>query len=157
MTHSDDTNALIGLLCFNTYALNRAFGRFYQAAFSETGLTYPKFVILTALEEAGPLTVSELSARAAVEPNTLSPLLKKMASFGLISRQRAEEDERRVVLALEDKGRAVLKRAHAVVMEGFAGLGLDADAVAEAVTFLREARVAVDDADPPKLDLDGVT
>lgn len=157
MKDADQDDALARLLCFNTYALNRAFGRYYQAAFSETGLTYPKFVILTVLDEAGPMTVSELSARAAVEPNTLSPLLKKMASFGLISRQRAESDERRVVLGLEAAGRTVLARARAVVMDGFAELGLDATAVAQAVAFLQDARRAVEAADPPRLNLDDLT
>ncbi|WP_299689154.1 MarR family transcriptional regulator [uncultured Tateyamaria sp.] len=154
MKDAKDIAHLTSLLCFNAYALNRAFGRYYQAAFGETGLTYPKFVILTALNEAGPMTVSELSARAAVEPNTLSPLLKKMASFDLITRQRAEEDERRVVLAIADTGRAVLARAHAVVMQGFEDLGLDADAVEQAVQFMQQARGNVDAAKPPRLSLD---
>jgi len=142
--------------CFNVYTLQRAFGRFFQSAFGETGFTYPKFVILKVLDEAGPLTVTELSQRAGVEANTLSPLLKKMAGFGLISRTRAEEDERRVVLALEDKGRLVLARAQAVVMDGFAELGLDAAQVDGAIAFLRATRDKVESADPPRLNLEDI-
>lgn len=157
MKDADADMTLTGLLCFSAYSLNRAFGRYYQAAFGETGLTYPKFVILSALDEAGPMTVSELSARAAVEPNTLSPLLKKMASFDLITRQRAEEDERRVVLAIADTGRTVLGRARAVVSAGFAELDLNPDAIEQAVRFMQHARTIVDAADPPKLNLDDIT
>ena len=51
MNKATNTEELKELLCFNIYKLNRAFGRYYQAAFSETGLTYPKFVILMALEK----------------------------------------------------------------------------------------------------------
>ena len=156
MTDADTQQDLASLFCFGAYGLNRAFGRFYHAAFSETGLTYPKFVTLMALDEAGPMTVSELSARASVEPNTLSPLLKKMASFDLITRERAEEDERRVVLTITDTGRAVLQRAHAVALEGFAALGLDADEVETALRFLHEVRKRVDAADPPRLRLDDI-
>ena len=153
----DVDTTLTNLLCFNAYSLHRAFGRYYQAAFGETGLTYPKFVILMVLDASGPLTVSEVSARAGVEPNTLSPLLKKMASFDLITRTRAQDDERRVVLEIADKGRTVLERARGVVLQGFAALGLDPIAVEQAVTFMQEAREAVEAADPPRLNLDDLT
>ena len=151
MNDANVSGPLASLLCFHAYALNRSFARFYQAAFGESGLTYPKFIVLTALKDFGPMTVSELSARAAVEPNTLSPLLKKMASFDLINRERAEEDERRVVLSITEKGSTVLSRAHAVAMQGFEALGLDADGVEQAVAFMRDARKRVDATRPPQL------
>lgn len=149
----EDINAL---LCFNVYALNRAFSRFYQSAFSDTGLTYPKFVILKSLKAGGPLSVSELSQRASVEPNSLSPILKKMAAYELITRQRSVEDERRVDIAIAPKGQAVLQRADEVIMEGFAHLGLDGAKMAEALAFMEETRKRVDHANPPKIDLDGI-
>ncbi len=152
-----DVDTLNELLCFNIYSLNRSFGRYYAAAFSETGLTYPKFVILMALDADGPMSVSGLSAKAGVEANTLSPLLKKMASFGIISRQRAEDDERRVEIGITDLGRQILERARVVIAQGFAELGLDADQVLTSLTFLEEARVKVDAATPPKLNLDGLS
>lgn len=144
-------------LCFNVYATNRAFGRFYQATISESGLTYPKFVILNVLKEAGPLTISDLSTRAGVEPNTLSPLLKKMAGFGVLTRERNVEDERRVMIALTDKGRQLLGRADAVVQQGFAELDLDFEQSMQAVRFLEDLRTRLEKADPPKLRNDDVT
>ncbi|MEM6382949.1 MAG: MarR family transcriptional regulator [Pseudomonadota bacterium] len=153
---ADNDGQLKALLCFNVYALNRSFGRFYQSAFSETGLTYPKFVILMALKEEGPMSVSTLSLRAGVEPNTLSPIVKKMAGFDLISRQRANDDERRVELEITAKGEAVLQRAQEVVYEGFASLNLEGNSLADAIAFLETTREVVDDANPPKLNLDGI-
>lgn len=144
-------------LCFNVYATNRAFGRFYQAALSESGLTYPKLVILNTLKDAGALTISDLSTRAGVEPNTLSPLLKKMAEFGVITRQRSIEDERRVMIALTDVGRDVLRRADAVVQQGFAELDLDFAQCMQTVQFLEDVRERLDKADPPKLRTDDIT
>lgn len=145
------------LLCFNIYSLNRSFGRFYQAAFSETGLTYPKFVLLMALEADGPLSMSELSTRASVEPNTLSPIVKKMAEFGAITRERTPEDERRVELAITPKGREMLSRAREVIAEGFEELGIDADQMLKTMRFLETTRGKVDKAHPPKLNFDGLT
>ena len=151
------TDDLKQLLCFNIYTLNRSFGRYYQAAFSETGMTYPKFVILMALDSGGPMSVSKLSTRAGVEANTLSPLLKKMADFGAITRQRAEEDERRVDVAITEMGQEVLRRAKDVIMKGFAELQIDPGQMMDALQFLEDARAKVEDADPPKLNFDGLT
>jgi DNA-binding MarR family transcriptional regulator len=156
MDQSVPPTALSELLCFNVYALNRSFGRYYQAAFSETGLTYPKFVILMSLERDGRLSVSDLSARAGVEPNTLSPLLKKMASFDIISRNRCEGDERRVEIAITPLGQQILTRARDVIGQGFAELGLDPAEVDRTVKFLEAARAKVEGANPPKLDLTGL-
>jgi len=144
---------LDALLCFNTYALNRSFGRFYHAAFGEAGMTYPKFVLLMALDEAGPLTVSELSSKAGVEPNTLSPLLKKMASFGILTRKRAEEDERRVLIEMTGFGKDVLARARRVVEEGYATLDLDGADPKDPVCYMEKVRAALENAVPPKLDI----
>jgi len=34
-------NTLDDLICFQVYRLHHAFGRYYQAAFGDTGFTYP--------------------------------------------------------------------------------------------------------------------
>lgn len=102
------------------------------------------------------MSVSTLSLRAGVEPNTLSPIVKKMAGFDLISRQRANDDERRVELEITAKGEAVLQRAQEVVYEGFASLNLEGNSLADAIAFLETTREVVDDANPPKLNLDGI-
>lgn len=149
-------NTLDELLCFNVYSLHRSFGRYYQAAFSETGLTYPKFVILMALDRGGPMSVSDLSIRAGVEANTLSPLLKKMAEFGAINRARSETDERRVDVAITKMGHDILTRAREIIALGFNDLQIDPDRMLKAMTFLGEVRMKVEDADPPKLNLDGI-
>ncbi len=157
MDKNEISDALHELLCFKVYTLNRSFGRYYQAAFSDTGLTYPKFVILMALDRGGPMSVTDLSVRAGVEANTLSPLLKKMAAFGAITRRRAEDDERRVEIAIAPKGQKALVRAKAVIAEGFDDLNIDPDKMMQVMAFLEETRGKVEGADPPKLDLDGIT
>lgn len=145
------------LLCFNVYSLHRSFGRYYQAAFSDTGMTYPKFVILMVLDAGGPMSVSDLSVRAGVEANTLSPLLKKMAEFGAITRTRSKSDERRVEVAITPMGQDILTRARAIISRGFKDLQIDPERMLAALTFLGDVRSKVEDAEPPKLNLDGIT
>jgi MarR family transcriptional regulator, organic hydroperoxide resistance regulator len=151
---TDDRDHFARRLCFNVYTVNRAFGRFYQAIAGDSGLTYLKLVILNTLKNDGALSISELSARAGVEPNTLSPLLKKMARVGVLTRERASDDERRVLIEITEKGRRLLARADALVQQGFAELGLDQAEADRAVRFLQDVRDRLDKADPPRLEID---
>lgn len=150
MSDQSDPNALEHLLCFNVYSLNRALSRFYQAAFGETGMTYPKFVVLAALEEEGPLTVSELSTYASMEPSTLSPLLKRMAEYGVLTRVRSTEDERRVVIELTDMGRKSVVLVREAVLEVLKGLDLDPSQTGRIVETLSAARTRIEGAEPAR-------
>lgn len=156
MSITDDPLKLESRLCFGTYRLNRAFARFYQTLFGETGLTYPKFVILSALAEFGPQSITELSDRAGVETNTLSPLLKRMADFGVITRTRDEKDERRVVLALTDLGRSALQAATQKIDAGFVQLGLDPADVEQSIAFMQLIEKRLEETTPEPLTLDDI-
>lgn len=154
MSQSDGTHSFTQRLCFNIYTAHRSFNRFYQSVLTDSGVTYPKLVVLHALREAGPMTVSDLSARAGVEPNTLSPLLKKMEGFGVLTRKRSPEDERRVTITMTEKGSALLAQADDAVQRGFAELNLDPEQCMQALQFLEQARAQLDQSNPPKFDAD---
>lgn len=142
------------MICFNVYSLNRAFSRFYHATYGNTGMTYPKFIVLAALEEAGPLTVSELSSFTSMEPSTLSPLLKRMAEYGTLTRIRSKEDERRVEVALTDMGRGAVALVRDAMLEGLEAVGLDPSKTREMKDALNDARARVEKAYPEhRLDL----
>lgn len=141
------------LACFQVYRLHHAFGRYYQAAFAETGLTYAKYIIMKALAVQSHMSLSELSQHIGVEPNTISPLAKKMAAYGVIERVRDAEDERRIVLRLSELGRQVVQAADLVVAQNFADLGVsDADA-SQAIALMSRIRAAVEKARPVRLHL----
>jgi len=150
MNDQSNPNSLEQLLCFNVYSMNLALSRFYKVAFGKTGMTYPKFVVLSALEEAGSLTVSELSKYAGMESSTLSPLLKRMADYGVLSRVRSSEDERRVMIALTDMGREAVALVREVVLEGLKGLDLDPPQTSQLVRILGEARARIEGAEPAR-------
>lgn len=140
MTRNAPIPALDALLCYNVYALNLALGRFYQQAFAETGFSYPKFLVLMALNEDGPMSLSALSAKIGAEANTLSPLVKRMSEFGLLDRTRDPSDERRVLLELKPFGRTVLEEAGAVVTEGWQALGISPNDEANVTSILTKIR-----------------
>jgi DNA-binding MarR family transcriptional regulator len=99
------------------------------------------------------MSLSELSQRVGVEPNTVSPLAKKMATYGVIERLRDVEDERRIVLRLTEYGRQVVKAADEVVAQNFADLGISDDDAMQAIALMSRLRSAVENAKPVRLDL----
>ena len=140
--------ALDEMVCFQAYTLHHAFGRHYQAAFAGTGLTYAKYVVLKALQEREKMSLTELSARLGVEPNTLSPLSRKMAGCGTIERVRDLEDERRIVLRLTPRGLDLLKQADVIAADKFAALGISAEETAQAVALMSRLRTALEGSVP---------
>lgn len=120
-----DQVKLDDLLCFAVYSANNAFNRFYKPVMAELGLTYPQFLVMIALWEADGVRVSHLGERLGLESNTLTPLLKRMEGLGLISRKRDDKDERQVIIALTEQGRALETRASGLPACVLDATGLD--------------------------------
>ena len=92
------------MICFSVYAAGLAFNRLYKKLLSQFKLTYPQFLVLIVLRQHGASKVGDLGDALFLESNTLTPLLKRMESAGIISRRRDVRDERVVLVALTKKG-----------------------------------------------------
>ena len=93
------------LLCFSLYSANNAMGRVYRPILGKLGLTYPQYIVLTALWQQDKRRVNDLGSDLGLETNTLTPLLKRLEANGLVSRDRDSKDERSVIVSLTEKGR----------------------------------------------------
>jgi len=113
-TFPDPFLQLDNQLCFALYSTSLAMTRLYKPLLDALGLTYPQYLALLVLWERDGLSVSELGERLFLDSGTLTPLLKRMESGGLVARQRAAQDERRVHITLTDAGRALKGRAAGV-------------------------------------------
>ena len=127
------TLALPDMICFALYSATHAMQHVYKPLLDDLGLTYPQYLVLTALwtqDDEGRQngqTVGALGRQVQLESNTLTPLLKRLEERGLITRTRSETDERQVNITLTDPGRALKARAAhipACVLEK-SGLSLD--------------------------------
>jgi MarR family transcriptional regulator, organic hydroperoxide resistance regulator len=98
-------------LCFALYSTSLAMTRVYKPLLDEIGLTYPQYLAMLVLWEQDGLMVSELGERLYLDSGTLTPLLKRLESSGLIARIRAVEDERRVHITLTAAGRKLKAKA----------------------------------------------
>lgn len=101
-------------LCFALYAASRAAQNAYRTALAEHGLTYPQYLVLLALWEHDGQGVQELGERLFLDSGTVSPLIGRMQSRGLVVRQRSTEDARRVSVHLTDQGRALRDEAGSI-------------------------------------------
>ncbi|KPC80392.1 MULTISPECIES: MarR family winged helix-turn-helix transcriptional regulator [unclassified Streptomyces] len=98
-------------VCFSLQAASRAFGGVYREALRDLGLTYPQYLAMMVLWEHGPLPVKTIGDRLHLDSGTLSPLLKRLESAGLVRRERGPQDERSVTVHLTDSGAGLRERA----------------------------------------------
>jgi DNA-binding MarR family transcriptional regulator len=94
-------------LCFSLYAATIAVNRTYKPMLDRLGLTYPQYLVLHTLWEEDGRTIGAIGHRLALEPSTITPLVKRLEAAGLADRLRNPADERQVQVRLTDKGRAL--------------------------------------------------
>ncbi|MGY1856389.1 MarR family winged helix-turn-helix transcriptional regulator [Modestobacter sp. SYSU DS0290] len=117
--------ALDDQLCFALYAASRAVTARYRPMLDELGVTYPQYLVLMLLWEEDGQTVGQLGSRLALDSGTLSPLLKRLTTAGLVTRHRRADDERSVSVRLTERGRALEGPACAISAEMIDALALD--------------------------------
>jgi DNA-binding MarR family transcriptional regulator len=98
-------------LCFALYSSSLAMTKLYKPLLAELGLTYPQYLVMLVLWEQDRLMVSTLGDKLYLDSGTLTPLLKRLEVAGFISRQRAADDERRVLVHLTPSGQQLKKQA----------------------------------------------
>jgi MarR family transcriptional regulator, organic hydroperoxide resistance regulator len=111
-------------VCFSLHAASRAFGGVYREALRDLGLTYPQYLAMMVLWEHGPLPVKTIGERLHLDSGTLSPLLKRLESAGLVRRERNRQDERSVTIHLTGTGAGLRERALPVPRTILAATGL---------------------------------
>jgi DNA-binding MarR family transcriptional regulator len=111
-------------LCFALYGAANRVTRLYRPLLEALGLTYPQYLAMLVLWEASPRTVGALGEALDLESSTLTPLLKRLETQGLVARARDPEDERRVVVTLTPAGDALRDKAKAVPEQLFCKLNM---------------------------------
>ena len=143
-TAPDRSNAALLLdnqLCFALYSASLAMTKLYKPLLDAIGLTYPQYLALLVLWERDGLTVSELGERLSLDSGTLTPLLKRLETAGLVSRLRDTADERHVHIQLTTEGRSL--KAHASDIPSCVLQATHCE-VAEAVALTRQVQALRD-------------
>jgi len=134
-----DPLALDRQVCFALAAASRSVIAVYRPVLEPLGLTHPQYLVMLALWERSPRTGRDIADALLLEPATLTPLLKRLESAGLISRERSAVDERALAVTLTAAGRALRARAELVPGQIVERLGVDVaelESVRDALTRL---------------------
>ena len=119
-----DPLALDRQVCFALAAASRSVIGLYRPVLEPLGLTHPQYLVMLALWERSPRTVSDIGSALHLEPATLSPLLKRLETAGLLTRARSASDERALAVTLTDAGVALRAEAEKVPGKIVERLGL---------------------------------
>lgn len=82
-----------------------------RALDKETGLTTPQLVVIRAIGEVNAPTVTGIARAVSLSQATVTTILNRLESKGLLQRKRSEEDRRAVNIRLTAAGKAILKNA----------------------------------------------
>jgi DNA-binding MarR family transcriptional regulator len=108
---SSDLLLLDNQLCFALYSASNAIVRAYRPLLDKLDITYPQYLVLLVLWQQDEISLKQLGEQLFLDSGTLTPLLKRLESKGLIRRERNERDERLRVLKLTVEGNALKKLA----------------------------------------------
>jgi len=101
-------------LCFRLYTASRLLTQVYHPLLSGQGLTYPQYLVLLALWEKDSQPVNDIAKRLFLETNTMTPLLKRMETEGILTRRKGDKDARQMIVTLTAKGRALQEKLSSV-------------------------------------------
>lgn len=112
-------------VCFGLAVASRTVISAYKPVLDPLGLTHPQYLVMLALWDFGPMGARELSSQLHLDPGTLSPLIKRLETAGLLTRERNPQDERAIVISTTAQGAALRERALAVPTEMMRRLNLN--------------------------------
>jgi len=98
-------------LCFSLYGASLAINRAYKPLLDALEITYPQYLVLSALWEVDGQSVGAIAARLGLDSSNVTPLVKRMEAAGLLSRERNPADERQVVVSLTNHGHDMQARS----------------------------------------------
>ena len=131
-------------LCFPLYAASRLIIREYQQHLDKLEITYPQYLVLMVLWETDNMSVNDISQKLILNTNTVTPLLKRMEVQGIITRNRSEEDERKVLVKLTEKGIGMRMEASTIPEKLTACIISDALNVEELIDMKEKLNVLID-------------
>ena len=130
-----DPLALEHQVCFALSVTNRAVLAVYRPLLEPLGLTHPQYLVMLTLwdhqksseprQPQKPLSVKDIATTLQLDSATLSPMLKRLAALGLITRTRSATDERSTDVKLTERGTALRQRALKIPPAVIARLGVD--------------------------------
>ncbi|MFD3745269.1 MarR family winged helix-turn-helix transcriptional regulator [Nocardia sp. NPDC058633] len=124
MRELEDPLRLDRQVCFALAVANRSVLAVYRPLLEPLGLTHPQYLVMLALWGEAPMSVKAVAEAIQLDSATLSPLLKRLESAGLLTRRRDPHDERTLHIDLTEAGRDLREQAERIPPAVVARLGV---------------------------------
>ncbi|MBB3777819.1 MarR family winged helix-turn-helix transcriptional regulator [Xanthomonas euroxanthea] len=92
---------------FALYGAANRMVRMHKPFLEPLGLTFPQYLVMLELLDGAPSTVGVLGQRLDMDTGTITPLVKRLEAAGMLTRTRDPADERRVIVNLTARSRAM--------------------------------------------------
>lgn len=109
-----DALKLENQICFPLYAASREIIKKYTPYLRELDLTYTQYIAMMVFWQEKEISVKDLGAKLFLDSGTLTPVLKSLEEKGYVVRRRSPDDERVVIVAATEQGKALKERALSV-------------------------------------------
>lgn len=122
-----------------------------DAVLKPYGLTFARYeaLVLLTFSRTGALPLWKIGERLMVHPTSVTNTIDRLEAAELVARRRNPDDGRGILATITDKGRDVVERATADLLERDFGLGVyNADECAEIFRVLLPLRVDAGDFTP---------
>lgn len=119
-----------------------------DALLKPLGLTFARYeaLVLLTFSSRGALPLGKMGERLQVHPTSVTSIVDRLEAAGLVVRRPHPVDGRAVLAEITEKGRALVERATATLVEADFGLGsLDEQSLGQISELLRPIRRAAGD------------
>lgn len=103
--------ALDNQLCFSLYATSLAITQVYKPLLQPLGLTFPQYLVMMILWKEDGVSLINVARQLGQQPGALTPVIKRMAEQGLLTRNRSMDDERQLQIYLTPEGKRIREKA----------------------------------------------
>jgi len=131
----DDSLKLSNQLCFPLYALARQIIKAYTPHLNKLGLTYTQYIVMMVMWEYKTISIKDLCEMLYLDSGTITPVIKKLVSEKLITKERSIEDQRLVFVHITDKGQDLKENAYDVPKKMVCKVNLNDDELKQMYTL----------------------
>ena len=123
---TENSNALLleNQICFPLYSAANALIIAYKPFLDQLDSTSSQYLVMLVLWQHRAVTVKELGQQLGLDSGTLTPLLKRLESKGLVLRKRSTKDERARIISLTRQGKSLEQQAANIPRDLFCKTGL---------------------------------
>ncbi|MER9657228.1 MarR family transcriptional regulator [Mesorhizobium sp. M0152] len=94
-------------ISFALYGAAGRMARMHKPFLDPLGLTFPQYLVMLELYASAPRSVGDLGNSLGMDTGTITPLLKRLDTCGMVTRMRDPEDERRVLVDLTPAAQSI--------------------------------------------------